>query len=309
MAKVAVDFEKIVHEGRERQKNQALAQKIFSKDRRQSAPSKIKPGTGPSLASRVGVKKQRASLGPAKASSAGNINGEWTHDLHSSVNDPRNNSLASRISTPGSKNVAVGPKGKRAEKRAAKIVDALERTDLLQQKPSPASKGPGLSIRGLAGPYAVMAQNFAPGTTAADIESAMTPVGGEMISCTVIKTQPIIIVEMVFSSKEGGEAVISTFNDQTADGRLIKVYPKPGGYKDPATQRSAAAPHNAPSGPRAQRSNAGNIVDGSHGFQDEDRDDEEPYYYSTERSGLYSDKLVGNSRRGRGPQQRNRGGR
>ncbi|CRK25431.1 hypothetical protein BN1708_003984, partial [Verticillium longisporum] len=120
MAKVAVDFEKIVHEGRERQKNQALAQKIFSKDRRQSAPSKIKPGTGPSLASRVGVKKQRASLGPAKASSAGNINGEWTHDLHSSVNDPRNNSLASRISTPGSKNVAVGPKGKRAEKRAAK---------------------------------------------------------------------------------------------------------------------------------------------------------------------------------------------
>ncbi|CRK25427.1 hypothetical protein BN1708_003982 [Verticillium longisporum] len=181
--------------------------------------------------------------------------------------------------------------------------------NLLQQKPSPASKGPGLSIRGLAGPYAVMAQNFAPGTTAADIESAMTPVGGEMISCTVIKTQPIIIVEMVFSSKEGGEAVISTFNDQTADGRLIKVYPKPGGYKDPATQRSAVAPHNAPSGPRAQRSNAGNIVDGSHGFQDEAKDDEQPYYYSTERSGLYSDKLVGNNRRGRGPQQRSRGGR
>ncbi|KAM0274431.1 hypothetical protein ACHAQH_007839 [Verticillium albo-atrum] len=308
MAKVAVDFEKIVHEGRERQKNQALAQKIFSKDRRQSAPSKLKPGTGPSLASRVGVKKQRASVGPAKPISAGNINGDWTHDLHSSVNDTRNNSLAARISAPGSKNAAAAPKGKRAERRAAKMADAFERTDSQQQKQSPAPRGPGLSIRGLAGPYAVMAQNFAPGTTAADIESAMTPVGGEMVSCNIIKTQPIMIVEMVFSSKEGGEAVISTFNDQTADGRLIKVYPKPGGYKEPAAQRSVA-PRNAPNGPRSLRSNEGNVVDGSHGFQDEARDEEQPYYYSTERSGLYSDKLVGNSRRGRGPQRRNRGGR
>ncbi|KAM0334032.1 hypothetical protein ACHAQA_001052 [Verticillium albo-atrum] len=305
MAKVATDFEKIVHEGRERQKNQALAQKIFSKDRRQSAPSKIKPGTGPSLASRVGVKKQRASLGPAKPANAGNINGDWTHDLHSSVNDTRNNSLAARISAPGSK---TAPRNKRAEQRAAKIADAFERSDSQQQQQSPAPRGPGLSIRGLAGPYAVMAQNFAPGTTAADIESAMTPVGGEMVSCTVIKTQPIMIVEMVFSSKEGGEAVISTFNDQTADGRLIKVYPKPGGYKEPASQRSQA-PHNAPNGPRSQRSNDNNVVDGSHGFNDEPKDEEQPYYYSTERSGLYSDKLVGSNRRGRGFQQRSRGGR
>lgn len=73
----------------------------------------------------------------------------------------------------------------------------------------------GLSIRGLAGPYAVMAQNFAPGTTAADIESAMTPVGGEMLSCVILKTSPIIIAEMVFTSKEGADDVISTFNNQT----------------------------------------------------------------------------------------------
>ncbi|UKZ69047.1 uncharacterized protein TrAtP1_010059 [Trichoderma atroviride] len=76
-----------------------------------------------------------------------------------------------------------------------------------------------------------MAQNFAPGTTAADIESAMTPVGGEMVSCEIVKTQPFIIVEMAFASREGGEKVIETFNNKTADGRIIKVYPKPGGYK------------------------------------------------------------------------------
>ena len=87
-------------------------------------------------------------------------------------------------------------------------------SDLIQQvnivKPAA-----GITIRGLAGPYSVMAQNFAPGTTAADIESAMTPVGGEMVSCKIIKTHPIMIVEMAFASKEGGERVIETFNDKT----------------------------------------------------------------------------------------------
>ena len=75
--------------------------------------------------------------------------------------------------------------------------------------------GKGMSIRGLAGPFAVMGQNFAPGTTAADIESAMTPIGGEMVSCQIIKTTPFLIAEMVFASREGGEQVIDTFNDKT----------------------------------------------------------------------------------------------
>lgn len=78
-----------------------------------------------------------------------------------------------------------------------------------------APKGPGISIRGLAGPFVVMGQNFAPGTTAADVESAMTPIGGEMESCTVVKTKPFMVVEMVFLSREGGERVIETFNDKT----------------------------------------------------------------------------------------------
>ncbi|UKZ69048.1 uncharacterized protein TrAtP1_010060 [Trichoderma atroviride] len=42
---------------RERKKNEALADKIFSRGRRQSAPTNSKPQIGASLASRVGVKK------------------------------------------------------------------------------------------------------------------------------------------------------------------------------------------------------------------------------------------------------------
>ena len=73
----------------------------------------------------------------------------------------------------------------------------------------------GITIRGLAGPFVVMAQNFAPGTTAADIESAVTPVGGIVTSCRVVKQHPLVIAEIVFESKEGADNVIATFNNQT----------------------------------------------------------------------------------------------
>ncbi|EEU43104.1 uncharacterized protein NECHADRAFT_95622 [Fusarium vanettenii 77-13-4] len=307
MAKVATDFEKIIQEGRERKRNEALADRIFSKNRRQSAPSKLKAAPGPSLASRVGVKKQRNSSIGIRPNPAppGNVNGEWTHDLHHSINGDDRGSLSSRITAPGAA-------GKRAGRRAARLSAALDRMDTSTDGPQQvniikpkgaagaASSSPmGLTIRGLAGPFTVMAQNFAPGTTAADIESAMTPVGGEMVSCRIVKTKPIMIVEMAFTSREGGER---------ADGRIIKVYPKLG-----ATQATPSnnAPSNAPSGPRSTRqpkpNNNDSIVDGSMGFPDL-MDTTNTNGNSSRSDQLYSDKLVGGNRRGRGG-QRGRGGR
>lgn len=70
-----------------------------------------------------------------------------------------------------------------------------------------------LNIKGAAsGPYLVVAQNFAPGTTAADIESVMLSVGGEMHSCKLITATPTVIAEMNFVEKAGAEKVIETFN-------------------------------------------------------------------------------------------------
>ena len=73
-----------------------------------------------------------------------------------------------------------------------------------------------MSIKGMAatGPYVVVASNFAPGTTAADIEAAMVPVGGEITTCHLISAHPTVIVEIVFVEKEGAENVIATFNNQ-----------------------------------------------------------------------------------------------
>ena len=65
-----------------------------------------------------------------------------------------------------------------------------------------------------------MASNFAPGTTRADIQSAMEPVGGEMQSCRIVTSSPTVIAEMVFTSKTGADNVVATFNNQKV-GRLI----------------------------------------------------------------------------------------
>ncbi|KAH6890348.1 hypothetical protein B0T10DRAFT_485617 [Thelonectria olida] len=316
-SKVATDFEKIINEGRERKKNEALAGRIFSKNRRQSAPSKFKAAPGPSLASRVGVKKRNstANLKPNQHPAAGTVHGEWTHDLHGTVNGGSNarggGSLSSRITAPGS----------RKAKRASRLSAAVDRMDTSSDAPQqvnivkPAPNPMGLTIRGLAGPFCVMAQNFAPGTTAADIESAMTPIGGEMVSCKIVKSKPIMIVEMAFASREGGERVIEMFNDKTADGRIIKVYPKIGGYQSDKD----TPPPNAPNGPRNSRSNNkntannnDNIVDGSMGFSNDLMDTVNTNGSSSRSDRLYSDRLVnggnGGNRRGRGG-QRGRGGR
>lgn len=103
-----------------------------------------------------------------------------------------------------------------------------------------------ISIRGLAGPAVVIGSNFAPGTTAADIQSAMEPVGGQIQSCRVITARPTVIAEVVFNDRAGAEAVIETFNNQKADGRLLHIYLKtgPGGQNlvPPRTDFEQALP-------------------------------------------------------------------
>ncbi|TFB01538.1 hypothetical protein CCMA1212_006226 [Trichoderma ghanense] len=299
MAPVATEFERIIHTARERKRNEALADKIFSKGRRQSAPAGLKAAQpGGSLASRVGVKKDKKadpewrikqSQPQSKATPSalrrrangltGDVNGEWTHDLHTSVNRPdtSNLPLSSRITLPGATTTTTPRRAPTAaaassKKKFARLSAAVDRMDtdpsVRQQVNVVAQKGTlriqpdaGMTIRGLAGPFAVMAQNFAPGTTAADVESAMTPVGGEMLSCEVVKTHPFMIVEMVFASREGGERVIEMFNNKTADGRILKVYPKPGGYKPPRDSSSSG---------RQSSSTRAQVVDGSMGFPEND---------------------------------------
>ncbi|KAI1366985.1 hypothetical protein F5Y08DRAFT_101702 [Xylaria arbuscula] len=304
--KHATEFEKIIHDGRERKRNEELAARIFTKDNQRRASAPIKNAPGGSLASRVGVKKRVSTGGRVPA---GNINGDWTHDLHSSTQDgrrsgaqkPAPNSLAARVHAPGTTLPKPRPGAQNARSnRTSKLADAYTRAAQSNNKSQQmniagSQDGRGITIKGLAGPFAVLAQNFAPGTTAADIESALTPVGGLISSCRLVKTYPIVIAEIVFESKEGADRVIERFDKQTADGRTLSVYMKPGGYTQP------------PKGPRAQRTNetrlADNsvLVDGSMGFNDAmDVEDS--------NQGLYSDNLVSTNQPKGGNSSNNNGG-
>lgn len=115
---------------------------------------------------------------------------------------------------------------------------AAQTVNVVSHRQPAAAPSKGMSIRGLAGPYAVMAQNFAPGTTAADIESAVTPVGGIVSSCRLLKTQPIVIAEIVFESREGAENVISTFNNQTVSSHASPLWAFPGGSENASIETS-----------------------------------------------------------------------
>ncbi len=67
-----------------------------------------------------------------------------------------------------------------------------------------------------------MCTNFAPGTTASDIEAAMAPVGGEVVSCRLVSTNPTVMAEVVFAEKRGAEEVIATFNNQRVSYSIIE---------------------------------------------------------------------------------------
>ncbi|MCJ1401543.1 hypothetical protein MMC11_004759 [Xylographa trunciseda] len=236
-AKAVPSFDDIIQADRLRRKNEALANEIFGKGRRASTPAatgKRKQGTGPSLASRVGITKplileqasQRSASSTPKPKAG--VDSSWPHDLHHINNPPAVRQPRTGREALNSRNV----------KNNNRLFDALSAN---QEQTSQTSTGDafagaeGMTIRGLAGPYTVQASNFAPGTTAADIESAMAPIGGAMQSCRIIKSTPTVIAEMVFLDKAGADSVIATFNNQKvcpkrprADGRTLHVYMKNG---------------------------------------------------------------------------------
>ncbi|EEP77325.1 predicted protein [Uncinocarpus reesii 1704] len=74
---------------------------------------------------------------------------------------------------------------------------------------------PDLNIKGRAmGPTAVLGSNFAPGTTAEDIQSAFEPVGGRMLRCRLVSTYPAVMAEMMFADRRGADDVVAKFNNQ-----------------------------------------------------------------------------------------------
>ncbi|KAG8626774.1 hypothetical protein KVT40_005719 [Elsinoe batatas] len=204
-------LDEMLQADRKKRKAEKLAQKIFgNKDRRQSAPAtqkELKPQSpGASFASRVGINKRSASSSsvnrqkqPGRPNPPSALSRSSTvAKLESAVSQDTNSTSASR------KRKAKEPNGQVKSEQKVEI-----------------------SIRGAAGPYTVVAENFAPGTSAADIETVISGTGGPMESCELSKSDHVsVTAEMVFLDKKKVDEVVSTFNGQKADGFELKVYLK-----------------------------------------------------------------------------------
>lgn len=73
----------------------------------------------------------------------------------------------------------------------------------------------GMSIKGASsGPFVVIGSNFAPGTTAADIQSALEPVCGSVMNCWIISQYPAVTAEITFAEKWSAENTVANFHNQ-----------------------------------------------------------------------------------------------
>lgn len=321
-SKPAVDFNAIVQAERRRRKNEIAAQQMFDKARGLRVSDRgakyNKSGKVPSLASRVGpigISKRNHSA-PGRPKKNANLEEDWTHELHRS----KNLSIGKSNSTArgGSRMVRSNFNERRFTSDSNPASSpAVQNNFSIVGTAKPAG---GLSIRGLAGPYTVIVKNLATGTTAADIESAMAPVGGLVLSCRLVAEQPRVIAEIILETKEGADNIVETFNNQSADGNILHVYHKVGSSYSNDPQPTVPRQIVAPRGPRADllaeqlsedsrsyvesdsRKSRGrskdhytdydrdNVVDGSYGFND--RMDINNGNDTGRRRGLYSDNII-----------------
>ncbi|KAF2115813.1 hypothetical protein BDV96DRAFT_599375 [Lophiotrema nucula] len=276
-----VSFADFVKDARDKKKKEALAQEILGQGRKTGAgavQNTRNTTPKPSLLSRMsGVGKRSASAKPTVPVKP-NIDGKWKHDLHT-LNNPD------------------GPPKKNLNRTAsASQIDRNTRTfdkfrSVVQGSAQNGSndRGPGFSIKGVAatGPYTVIASNFAPGTTATDIELVMVPHGRSLVNCRLISSTPTVMAEMIFERKEHADNVIDVFNNKKADGRLLYVYLK--------ETPNAGIAHSRPSGV-LQRS--------SYDDMDVEMDDGRGRSNGTYQDGRYGFRDVRDNNPPRGPRRR-----
>ena len=60
----------------------------------------------------------------------------------------------------------------------------------------------------------IIAKNFAPGTTAADIVSSLTPITGPLVNCRLLSERPTVVAEIVFSDQLSAAKAMSALVQQ-----------------------------------------------------------------------------------------------
>ncbi|CAG8375553.1 unnamed protein product [Penicillium salamii] len=205
----SISFDDIIKADRQKKKQEDLANQLLGKNRRSSAPGS---GSGAnkksantqtaklgSLASRIGVAKRTPSATGRSTNTSNQSNGR------SRGNAPRDRVNAEQVwKAFDSENRNLNPQSRGHAQHAN-------------------NRSNNLSIKGASGPFVVIGRNFAPGTTAADIQSALEPSTGPMLSCRIIASQPSVVAEFAYAEKSAAELVVANYHNQRADGRLLTM--------------------------------------------------------------------------------------
>jgi hypothetical protein len=108
----------------------------------------------------------------------------------------------------------VAPAGNRRTAAISKALDGSSKVVNVQTKVNSAASE--ISVKGMGGSYTIVAQNFAPGTTAADIEAVLAPdLELCLTACRLLSSHPTVIAELVFGSRDAAQAVVTKFNNKT----------------------------------------------------------------------------------------------
>ncbi|KAI5301703.1 hypothetical protein KEM56_001448 [Ascosphaera pollenicola] len=221
----AVSFEDIIKKARERRKHQQFTTEFFQRTRQK----KSQPGAGVGGSGGGKAAFNPRSLENRISSASGNKHNR----VHKARTAPQVNGNVTSAFVPKGP-IPKGPRHdnkrqamrnqQRAQMTPASSATAGTFSQPFQAQPQAPQPQASFSIRGAAsGPCTVLGSNFAPGTTAADIQSAFEPEGGPMLSCVLVNTYPMVVAEMVFAERAGAEAIVAKFNNQKADGRILHI--------------------------------------------------------------------------------------
>lgn len=72
----------------------------------------------------------------------------------------------------------------------------------------------------------VIGSNFAPGTTAADIQSTLEPMSGQILKCWVTSHEPTVTAEITFAEKWAAENAIANLHNQRVRSLTVIVLPR-----------------------------------------------------------------------------------
>lgn len=70
-------------------------------------------------------------------------------------------------------------------------------------------------------PVFIVAENFAPGTSAADIKLVMGKFGRSLFHCELTATKPSVIARLAFLDRAGAENVVAVFDGKKVRSHLL----------------------------------------------------------------------------------------